>query len=152
MGAHASDKSDWLEWKSELDLNTRPGCFHVAKGILGMANRPVEIAARTRGGFGYVVVGSNRRTSLEVEEPDPSQWFERVEVYLKGQTEPPWEPMIVPMGGKDVLVVTVDPPLKPGRWLVHCHINHHLTNDGEEVDGAGGLTMVIEVTAEGSSR
>ncbi len=34
---------------------------------------------------------------------------------------------------------------QPGRWLLHCHINHHLTNDGEEVDGAGGLTMVIDV-------
>jgi len=35
----------------------------------------------------------------------------------------------------------------PGRWLVHCHINHHLTNDGAEQDGAGGLTMVIDVAA-----
>jgi len=34
---------------------------------------------------------------------------------------------------------------QPGRWLVHCHINHHLTNDGAEQDGAGGLTMVIDV-------
>ena len=34
---------------------------------------------------------------------------------------------------------------QPGRWLVHCHINHHLTNDGAETGGAGGLTMVIEV-------
>lgn len=34
---------------------------------------------------------------------------------------------------------------EPGRWLMHCHINHHLTNDGVEVDGAGGLTMVIDV-------
>ena len=36
---------------------------------------------------------------------------------------------------------------RPGRWLVHCHINHHLTNDGAEVGGAGGLTMVIDVEA-----
>jgi FtsP/CotA-like multicopper oxidase with cupredoxin domain len=32
-----------------------------------------------------------------------------------------------------------------GRWLLHCHINHHITNDGEEMDGAGGLTEVINV-------
>jgi len=38
------------------------------------------------------------------------------------------------------------PANEPGKWLVHCHINHHITNDGEEVDGAGGLTMVIDVT------
>ncbi len=27
---------------------------------------------------------------------------------------------------------------RPGRWLVRCHINHHLTNDGAEERGAGG--------------
>ena len=35
----------------------------------------------------------------------------------------------------------------PGRWLLHCHINHHITNDGAEVDGGGGMTMVIDVAA-----
>lgn len=35
---------------------------------------------------------------------------------------------------------------KPGRWLVHCHINHHTTNDGAEEAGGGGLTMAIDVT------
>lgn len=34
----------------------------------------------------------------------------------------------------------------PGKWLLHCHINHHTTNDNVEVDGAGGLTMIIEVS------
>ncbi len=35
---------------------------------------------------------------------------------------------------------------RPGRWLLHCHINHHTTNDGREVDGGGGMTMIIEVS------
>ena len=35
----------------------------------------------------------------------------------------------------------------PGKWILHCHINHHVTNDGAEVDGGGGMTMVIDVTA-----
>ena len=34
---------------------------------------------------------------------------------------------------------------EPGKWLLHCHINHHITNDGAEVAGGGGLTMIIEV-------
>jgi FtsP/CotA-like multicopper oxidase with cupredoxin domain len=34
----------------------------------------------------------------------------------------------------------------PGSWLIHCHINDHITNNGAEVDGGGGLTMLIEVT------
>ena len=32
----------------------------------------------------------------------------------------------------------------PGSWLLHCHINHHVTNDGTEVHG-GGMTMIIDV-------
>jgi FtsP/CotA-like multicopper oxidase with cupredoxin domain len=36
--------------------------------------------------------------------------------------------------------------LEPGQWLIHCHINHHMTNDNVEVEGGGGLTMVINVT------
>ncbi len=35
---------------------------------------------------------------------------------------------------------------QPGKWLLHCHINHHITNDNVEVDGGGGLTTIIEVT------
>ena len=36
---------------------------------------------------------------------------------------------------------------KPGKWLLHCHISHHITNNGAEVDGGGGLVMVIDVSA-----
>lgn len=32
----------------------------------------------------------------------------------------------------------------PGIWMVHCHISHHTTNDGEE---PGGLMMMIEVVS-----
>ncbi len=39
---------------------------------------------------------------------------------------------------------------EPGKWLLHCHINHHTTNDNVEEEGAGGLTMIIEVSGEGS--
>lgn len=35
---------------------------------------------------------------------------------------------------------------EPGKWLIHCHIPHHTTNDNVEEEGGGGLTMVINVT------
>ena len=35
---------------------------------------------------------------------------------------------------------------RPGKWLLHCHIPHHTTNDNVEVQG-GGLTMIIDVEA-----
>ena len=33
--------------------------------------------------------------------------------------------------------------LPKGKWLLHCHIGHHLTNDGE---GPGGLVQLLEAT------
>lgn len=33
-------------------------------------------------------------------------------------------------------------PTRPGTWLLHCHINHHATNDGIDM---GGMTIAIEV-------
>lgn len=35
---------------------------------------------------------------------------------------------------------------QPGKWLLHCHIPHHTTNDNVEQDGAGGPTLSIKVT------
>jgi FtsP/CotA-like multicopper oxidase with cupredoxin domain len=34
---------------------------------------------------------------------------------------------------------------EPGKWLLHCHINHHTTNDNREDQGAGGLTLILQV-------
>ena len=36
---------------------------------------------------------------------------------------------------------------RPGKWLLHCHIPHHTTNDNTEVEGGGGLMLVIDVAA-----
>jgi len=36
---------------------------------------------------------------------------------------------------------------EPGKWLIHCHIPHHTTNNNVEEQGAGGLTMIINVTS-----
>lgn len=33
----------------------------------------------------------------------------------------------------------------PGRWLFHCHIADHITNNGAEEQGGGGLTLIVNV-------
>jgi manganese oxidase len=37
--------------------------------------------------------------------------------------------------------------LEPGKWLLHCHINHHATNDSREQQGGGGLMLVLNVVS-----
>lgn len=34
---------------------------------------------------------------------------------------------------------------EPGKWLLHCHISHHTTNNNVEVDGGGGLMLILDV-------
>jgi FtsP/CotA-like multicopper oxidase with cupredoxin domain len=34
---------------------------------------------------------------------------------------------------------------EPGKWLIHCHIPHHTSNNNTEVKGGGGLMVVIDV-------
>jgi FtsP/CotA-like multicopper oxidase with cupredoxin domain len=35
---------------------------------------------------------------------------------------------------------------RPGKWVLHCHIPHHTTNNNVEEQGAGGLATIIEVS------
>jgi FtsP/CotA-like multicopper oxidase with cupredoxin domain len=35
---------------------------------------------------------------------------------------------------------------RPGKWLLHCHINHHTTNNNREERGGGGLMLILEVS------
>lgn len=41
--------------------------------------------------------------------------------------------------------------LKPGKWMIHCHILHHTTNNNVEQHGGGGLMMHIEVKGDPAS-
>lgn len=34
---------------------------------------------------------------------------------------------------------------RPGKWLVHCHIGHHTTNNNTELQGGGGLMLILDV-------
>ena len=37
------------------------------------------------------------------------------------------------------------PARERGKWLIHCHIPHHTSNDNTETKGGGGLMATIEV-------
>lgn len=38
------------------------------------------------------------------------------------------------------------PARERGKWILHCHIPHHTLNNNVEEQGAGGLTVLVEVT------
>lgn len=64
-----------------------------------------------------------------------------------GNTLPPsqryWKDTVLVAPGERFDVIW--PARERGKWLLHCHINHHVTNDSTEENGGGGLTQIIEV-------
>jgi hypothetical protein len=54
----ATDETDWLEWKCPPELTESTARGHLARNILGMANRHPDHAKRFTEGYGYVVVGT----------------------------------------------------------------------------------------------
>ncbi|WP_345673434.1 hypothetical protein [Yinghuangia aomiensis] len=115
------DEGIWLEWKSGLDLKAKAGQFHVARAVVGMANRMPETAARFCEGHGYLLVGVERGQVggiAEVDSIDLGRW---VEAYAGDG--PRWSPRYIRAesadgSSVDVLVVEVEPP----RWgdPIHC--------------------------------
>ena len=85
-GIHGSE-TDWLEWKSALDLTTARARFEVSRQILGMANRVPGLGRRNCGGQGYILVGVERGAMRETAQSDPAQLHDWINRYI-GATGP----------------------------------------------------------------
>lgn len=55
--AHPKNETDWLEWKTSLDLTSAGGRFEVIRQILGFANRDPDAARHHAGGLAYLILG-----------------------------------------------------------------------------------------------
>jgi hypothetical protein len=119
LAADPTDESYWLEWKSRVDLSTAEGRFTVAKGILGMANRHPDRAARTVEGCGYLLVGAEPNNLVGLTPVDGADLDNQLRRFL-GQQGPQWYPTWIPINGTHVLLVTVEPP----RWSDPIHLLH----------------------------
>jgi hypothetical protein len=113
VAASDHDEADWIEWKSDLDLSTKEGCFPIARTILGMANRLPERAMTTCGGLGFLVVGAEPGALHGITSVDPARLDQLIEPYVGSVDGPRWTPTYIADGGKTVLVVSIEPP-QPG--------------------------------------
>jgi hypothetical protein len=111
FAANPADESDYLEWKSTLDLTTKEAHVHLARAILAFANRMPPQAAKTFGGYGLIVVGVEPGILHGVPAiPDPVDLHHWVSPYTGDVEGPSWRPTPVTVDGKPILVVEVDPP------------------------------------------
>ncbi|MEZ0076284.1 hypothetical protein [Planotetraspora sp. GP83] len=112
---HASDADEswWLEWKSTLDLTSKHGCHHIARAIIGFANRMPDEAERFTCGHAYFVAGVSPGALDGIVPIDVVDLDKGLTPYL-GSPGPRWRPTYVtvalPAGSAQVLIIDVEPP------------------------------------------
>jgi hypothetical protein len=102
-----TQETNWLEWKSQLDLGTLEGRFAIAKAILGFANRSVGQAQLKCAGVAYIVVGVEPGAAAGVTPVDHAVLSDKIKTYADGPRSTPY---YVPFSGVEVLVVVIEPP------------------------------------------
>jgi hypothetical protein len=108
--AASEPETDWIEWKREADLTAKAWQGELATHILGFANRDLRSAARNVEGYGYLIVGAEAGSVSGIEPLDPAQLDDGIARFLGGAEGPGWEPAYVELDGKQVLVISVEPP------------------------------------------
>lgn len=110
--ANDEDETDWLEWKSGLDLGARQHILKLAIGILAMANRDPVAARRHCEGWGYFVVGASPGSCSGFSSPmDLADLEGKLRRYLgSGDEAPRWDSHWVLRGGRWILIIEVAPP------------------------------------------
>ena len=102
-------ETDWLEWKSALDLAKAEARFEVSRQILGMANRVPGLARRNCGGYGYILVGVEQGAMRGTDRFDPAQLHDWINPYI-GATGPAWQPRYIDVDNTSILAIEVESP------------------------------------------
>jgi len=102
------DETRWIEWKSTLDLANFHGIRHLARQVLGFANREPRVAANWAGGYAYLVVGASPGQLKGVSPIDTERITSQVQSYVGGEVV--WTPEYITLDKAQVLVVIVEPP------------------------------------------
>lgn len=110
LEAAPEDESRSIEWKSAYaDLTSTEASFAIGRAILGLANRPVAVAAASFEGVGYVLVGVEPGSLEGQQVPDSAELLNAIHRYT-GHGWPYWDARTLTFNDVRVLVVTVEPP------------------------------------------
>jgi len=129
----SEQETNSVEWKGSLDLTTKSALAKIARAVLGFSNRMPDVAARAFGGCAYMLVGVEPGALAGVTPVDAQKLETGLAPYVGPHVQ--WRPDYIEVGGRSVLIVTVEPP----RWGEPAHPVRKTFTDGPEallVDGA----------------
>ena len=117
----STQEQSFVEWKSEGDAADKKWRAELAKQVLAMANRDPDAAAAWFGGCGYVLVGVAPGVLNGSRVHDSAKIESWLAPYVGRTPEgPEWISTYPEVDGKQVLVLTVEPP-KWGDPIWTCH-------------------------------
>jgi hypothetical protein len=125
----ATQETDYLEWKSEVDLGEKRWQAEFGRHILGFANRDPDSAARWFAGCAYLVAGVTPGSLVGTKLYDADTIDAWLSAYV-GQPPgaPQWAANYIDLDGKQVVVVTIEAP-EPGDRMWVCQ-REFSSNDG----------------------
>ena len=104
-----TQETNWVEWKAGVDLTEAKWKFNLGKQILGSRNRDPHKAATVADGCGFVLFGVAPQDLTGIAAHDAADLESWLRPYV-GTDGPDWDAHYVEVQGKDVLVVTIEPP------------------------------------------
>lgn len=132
----SESEPDWLEWKREADLSDRRWHALIAKCIAGFANRDPVVAKQWAGGCSYMVVGAEPGNESGVIPVDNANLHAGVSRFVRQTVR--WNPQYVQYEGKQVLVITVEPP-EFGDQIVAMLTSYQSSERGSSVCREGDV-------------
>lgn len=126
-----------------LDISKPAGRFSVAKQILGFANRDPKRASGRAAGCAYLVLGAEPGNLAGQSAMDPSKVEAALRPYI-GTDGPAWLPQTINLDGRDVVVISVEPP----QWGDPIHT---LRKEYRSADGTGAKDGEVFVRRPGGT-
>lgn len=144
--ATPEDELPSLEWKSTLDWSApgKAARVHVARTVIGMANRMPDDAGEHFEGYGIMLVGVEPGRLAGVTRVDPADLDAWITPYV-GEDGPRWSATWVTLDGVDVLAILVRPP-RNGDPI------HAARREGDRITDGQVLVRTRGGTAPASSK
>jgi hypothetical protein len=137
----ATQETDYVEWKSDVDLAEKRWQAQFSRHVLGFANREPEPAARWFGGCAYLVAGVSPGSLVGTAVHDTATIEAWLSAYVgQAPDAPEWAPTFVELHGKDILIVTIEAP-EPGdpMWTCLKEFSDNQGGRGKLITRAGGI-------------
>lgn len=107
-GGAVDDERDWLELKSELDLDTKAGVVSLARFAIAAANRHPSSAASHLGGHAVLLVGIQGGAVVGTKRVELNVFTSIMSQYVDENVG--WDLLWLRREGLDVAALTVRPP------------------------------------------